>query len=198
MKKDTGDAFGDDPKVDGGTAFLEHLKTWWRPGRRITLIGHSTGAIYIGNFLEHADKLLDPAAKCNVLLLAPACSFDFMARKLPFFTKRVDHIRLFGLKDELERGYWEVPVLYSASLLYMVSGLFEDEDGDTPLVGMQRYFSGAEPYVTSDIKSVTNYLQDKCIWSIAQGGFGLSTSASNHGAFDDDPDTRRSLQAFLG
>jgi len=198
MKQDTADAFGDDPKIYAGTAFLEQLKAWWHPRRRITLIGHSTGAIYIGNFLEHADKLLEPDAKFNVLLLAPACSFEFMAGKLPFFTKRVDRFRLFGLKDAQERGYWEVPVLYPASLLYMVSGLFEDEGGDTPIVGMQRYFSGAEPYLTSDIESVTNYIQDRCIWSIAPGGPGLATSAVRHSAFDDDPDTRKSLQAFLG
>lgn len=101
------------------------------------------------------------------------------------------------LKDELDRGYWEVPVIYPASLLYLVSGLFEDESGDTPLVGMQRFFCGTDPYATSDIKAVVSYLQGKCVWSISQGGPGLSTSATKHGAFHDDPDTCKSLEIFL-
>lgn len=96
MKKETSNAFRDDPHIFAGTAFLQHLKKWWRPGRRMTLIGHSTGAIYIGNFLEAADNVLDEAARFDVLFLAPACSFEFMATKLPVFTKRVSNIRSFG------------------------------------------------------------------------------------------------------
>jgi hypothetical protein len=197
MKKDTLDAFGTDPQVYGGTAFLKHLKAWWHPGRRITLIGHSTGAIYIGHMLEHADPLLDPTARFNVVFLAPACSFEFMASKLPVFTRRVDRLRMFGLKDELERGYWEVPVLYPASLLYMVSGLFEEPASDMPIVGMQRYFSGAEPYLTPEIQEVTSYLQGKSVWALAHGEPGLFTSANKHGSFDEDLHTRESLREFL-
>jgi hypothetical protein len=197
MKNDTRDAFGADAQIFGGTAFLAELKKWSRQGRRITLVGHSTGAIYIGNFLEQADALLDPGVKFDVVFLAPACSFEFMNAKLPFFEKRVARLRLFGLKDERERGYWEVPVLYPASLLYLVSGLFEEPTVDMPLVGMQRYFSNADPYVTPEMKAVTKYLRDKCVWSLAAGGAGLNCGAERHGGFDRDPATRESLTEFL-
>ena len=186
MKSDTANAFAGNPLVHGGTAFLEQVRRWWRPGRRITLVGHSTGAIYIGHFLEHADALLDPAAKFDVAFLAPACSFDFMAAKLPIFQRRVAQLRLFGLKDELERGYWEVPGLYPASLLYMVSGLFEEPVVDMPIVGMQRYYTQAEPYLAPAIQLITSYLEGKCAWSIAQTGRGWATSAQKHGEFNED------------
>jgi hypothetical protein len=197
MKNDTRDAFGADAQIFGGTAFLKELKKWSRQGRRITLVGHSTGAIYIGNFLEQADALLDPGVKFDVVFLAPACSFEFMNAKLPFFEKRVDRLRLFGLQDARERGYWEVPVLYPASLLYLVSGLFEEPTIDMPLVGMQRYFSNAEPYVTPEISAITKYLRDKCVWSVAADGPGLNCGAERHGGFDRDPATRESLTEFL-
>lgn len=206
MKKDTRDAFDGDPQLHGGTAFLDQLKRWWRPGRRVTLVGHSTGAIYIGHFLEKADAALDPRAKFDVVFLAPACSFEFLAARLPVFERRVARLRSFGLKDELERGYWEVPVLYPASLLYLVSGLFEDKISkngaseaviDQPLVGMQRYFSGDAPYITEEILAVTKYLENKCVWSRATGAPGLITSAANHSAFDEDPETLASLREFL-
>ncbi|MEN3370744.1 MAG: hypothetical protein V7609_2887 [Verrucomicrobiota bacterium] len=198
MKNDTRDAFGADAQLFGGTAFLAELKKWWQPGRRITLVGHSTGAIYIGNFLEHADSLLDPAAKFDVVFLAPACSFEFMAEKRPFFERRVNRVRLFGLRDERERGYWEVPVLYPASLLYLVSGLFEEPTVDMPLVGMQRYFSDSDPYATPGMKTVANYFDEKCVWSLAEGAAaGLNSGAARHGGFDEDPATRESLKEFL-
>jgi len=197
MKNDTRDAFGADAQIFGGTAFLAELKKWSRPGRRVTLVGHSTGAIYIANFLEHADALLDSAVKFDVVFLAPACSFEFMAAKLPVFEKRVNRLRLFGLKDERERGYWEVPVLYPASLLYLVSGLFEEPTVDMPIVGMQRYFSEVDPYTSPEIKAVTKYLRNKCVWSLAEGGAGLACGAGRHGGFDADPTTRESLKEFL-
>lgn len=37
MKKDTHDAFGADPAVSGGTAFIRRLKETWQPDRRSTL-----------------------------------------------------------------------------------------------------------------------------------------------------------------
>jgi hypothetical protein len=192
MKKDTLDAFRADPKVYGGTAFLEKLKNWWKPGRKITLVGHSTGAIYIGNLLEQADAKLDPAVKFDVVFLAPACTFTFLHEKLGVFMRRVKRMRSFGLKDDLESGYWEVPVIYPASLLYLVSGLFEDPIVDCPLVGMERYFSGRDPYTTKEIKDVTKYLENKCVWALAPG-----CSARRHGGFDGDPMIRTSLKKFL-
>jgi hypothetical protein len=72
IKADTQRAFGGDPQRHGGTAFVAHLRQWSRPGRRITLVGHSTGAIYIGHLLEHADKVLAADRKFEVVFLAPA------------------------------------------------------------------------------------------------------------------------------
>jgi hypothetical protein len=198
MKGDTHDAFKGGPLTHGGTAFIGQLLKWWKPGRRLTLVGHSTGAIYIGHLLEYADKGLPADARIDVVFLAPACTFEFLRERLPIFKRRVTKFRMFGLKDELERGYWEVPVLYPASLLYMVSGLFEDPVVDMPIVGMQRYFSGAAPYDDAATKEVMTWIDNRCVWSVADGGVGgLQSGALKHGGFDEDLTTRSSLQHIL-
>jgi hypothetical protein len=197
MKGDTRDAFGPDPLRHAGTAFIAQLAKWWRPGQRITLVGHSTGAIYIGYLLEHADAKLPPEVKFDVVFLAPACTFGFLHERLPLLSRRVTNFRMFALSDELESGYWEVPVLYPSSLLYMVSGLFEDPEVDMPIVGMQRYFSGKVPYDLPQIRSVAEWMGERSVWSVANGRLGQQTGARKHGGFHEDPVTRASLTHIL-
>ncbi len=197
MKGDTEDAFGGDPQHHGGTAFIGHLAQWWKVGRRITLVGHSTGAIYIGHLLEYADPVLPAEVKFDIVFLAPACTFEFVNKRLPVFTRRVSAFRMFALSDGLERGYWEVPVLYPASLLYMVSGLFEDPVVDMPIVGMQRYFNTTGPYDQPAVRAVAKWMADRCVWSVSDGAPGLQTAANKHGEFDEDLKTRTSLKHLL-
>lgn len=199
MKKDTGDAFENDVTQYGGTAFVAELKRLWSPGQRVTLVGHSTGAIYIGELLEHADRVLPKEAKFDVIFLAPACTFSFINERLPLFERRVDNIRVFALQDDIERDYWEVPFFYKGSLLYMVSGLFEADEVDMPLVGMQRYYQGEPggPYDRESVNRVKNYLMDHCIWSVADHGPGKKSSSKKHGDFDNDTPTKESLTQVL-
>lgn len=197
MKQDTLDAFGNDPTIFGGTAFLQQLGQWWKPGRRITLVGHSTGAIYIGHFLEKADAALPAEVLFDCVFLAPACTFDFLAERLPIFKKRVRRKFMFALSDEIERGYWEIPALYRGSLLYMVSGLFEAPDTDRPILGMQRYYSGKGPYTDGKLSAVVEYLGNDVAWSHTASDATWRSSAGKHGELDSDGPTLESLRAFL-
>lgn len=206
MKKDTADAFGADPAVFGGTAFLDGLRRRLDAGApvpRITLVGHSTGAVYIGNLLLKADQILPPEVRFDVIFLAAAVSFrdfDAVAARVP---QRIRHLRSFGMKDELERVDGIVPVIYPRSLLYFVSGLLEDEV-DRPLVGMERYHSGERPYVGpafADIARTRTFLDGlgaRPVWAEMDGGDGLRSKARKHGAFDDqDPQTLDSVLFLL-
>jgi len=192
MKQDTVDAFGGDPAVHAGTAIMKHLRQWWQPGRRITLVGHSAGAIFCGNFLEALDDVLPPEAKTDLIFLAPACTFRFVNDRVTLLQRRVQAARVFALKDELESGYWEVPGLYKGSLLYMISGLFEGDSSDEPIVGMQRYYSGAKPYNGTSLTQVTSWLQNR-VWSKTQNGPGWECAADEHGRFLQDESMVRSL-----
>jgi hypothetical protein len=196
LKQDAKDAFADDPAVWAGTAFLNALARLWQEGQRVTLIGHSTGALFIGEFLKAADTILPAGCQFNVVFLAPACTFTFLTEQLPTFQKRVRGIRLFGLKDERECSYWEVPLLARGSLLYIVSGLLEKE-ADTPLVGMQRYYLGKPPYDIAELKLAREYLQGNAVWAEADEGAGRRSNALTHGGMTEERCTLESLQDIL-
>jgi hypothetical protein len=201
MKKDTADAFGNDLNQHGGTAFLEGLKTHLATGHRphITLVGHSTGSIYICHFLKHADARLPADVTFDVIFLAPACTFMLFSETLKNHGHRIARIRSFGMLDEVECADVLVPLVYPHSLLYLVSAIFEDEP-DTPLVGMQRYYSREAPYDTPEVLSCVDYLlasSERAVWSVVNAGNGLSSSAKKHGDFDNDVPTLESLRYII-
>jgi len=195
MKKDTADAFGGDPSTHGGTALIEQVRALGRRGQRVTLVGHSTGAIFIGHFLEHADRVLPKTRRFDVVHMAPACTFSFVHDRLPIYERRVASLRSFGLRDDLEHGYWEAPVLYNASLLYLVSGVLEDAGADTPLIGMERYFD-ASVYTGAEVEAVSRFMQDR-LWSVVDAGDGRRSAARRHGGFDREKKTKESQSWLL-
>lgn len=181
MEKETEDAFGADSSKFGGTAVLEELCNLVqdRPGTVFTLVGHSAGAIYVGNFLRHADAALtargDTTTQFDIVLMAPANTTDFFAQN---YTKRIRGIRIFEMKDATEQqdhlissstGPSDTSILgnvYPRSLLYLVSGVceyFRGQEGsgphgldgyDKPLLGMDRYFALSEIFSDADYPSL--------------------------------------------
>ena len=203
MKGDTQDSFGDDPELFGGTAFLSLLGERVRQGARprVTLVGHSTGAVYIAHLLKAAETWLPPELKLNILLLAPASTFALTAETFVQSRARIRGLRIFTMTDENERKDRLVPALYPHSLLYFVSGVVEPE-ADTPLIGMQRYYDPACypedrcPEVES-FRRLTADVPNSLVWSVAAGGAGLETAALEHGDFDEDSATRKSLKHLI-
>jgi len=203
MKQDTADAFGDDLSKHGGTAFIEELRKLHAEGKkpRVSLVGHSTGAVYISYFLKKAHEMLPADFKFNVVYLAPAVTFKLLAKTINECGDRIALFRSFGMTDQVEKADQLVPVLYPHSLLYFVSGVVESEV-DMPLVGMERYYAATGPYVREDIIEVKNFLEDRNIsqiWSITDttAEEGFRTASESHGGFDDDDDTMKSVQAIL-
>lgn len=171
MKQDTIDAFGPDPQVHAGTALLARLRDAFGQGMvldRITLVGHSTGAIYIANWLERSRDFLPACLKQDVVFLAPAITYERFARTLVTEGARIGGFRLFGMQDVVERDdqVWGSDeelngtqdwrrYIYPSSLLYLVSGVLETRSGesgqaideaDVPLVGLQRFLYNENVY----------------------------------------------------
>ena len=207
MKTDTKDAFGADPNLFGGTRFMSLLAGRLEADatRRVILVGHSTGAVYICNMLKQAVASLPANAQVDLLLLAPANTFALLAETLAVAKSRIRNVRVFGMQDEVERENRLVPVVYPHSLLYFVSGVCEagqgDDAGDTPIVGLQRYYSAKAPYETlPEIEAVAAFLGENgrkwAVWSIADDGLGFGCDARTHGDLDnfetdDDPPKMR-------
>lgn len=181
MKQETEDAFGADSSVYGGTPVIEELCALvkQKPGTPISLIGHSTGAIYIGNFLDHVDAALkaqgDSTTTFDIILLAPASTIDFYEEN---YQNRVRGVRIFQMQDAIEQqdhlmskdyGPDDNSILgkiYPRSLLYLVSGIceyFEGQTGsgphaldgdDMPILGMDRFFAQTAVFTGADYPNI--------------------------------------------
>jgi len=207
MKKDTADAFGPDARRFGGTAMLAGIKALADAGRtpRILLVGHSTGAVYICNWLRAADEMLPPGLKFEVVFLAPACTVQLFARTLEAHRGRIAKFRMFAMKDELETKdpmLSGMQLLYPRSLLYFISGVLE-EKSDLPVAGMQRFFSGAKPFDPAKYPEIGRALQfldatpDSRVWSTQSGMPGRNSDSAKHVDFDDGT-TIESVQFIIG
>jgi hypothetical protein len=202
MKKDTADAFDDNPNVFGGTALLAKLAESAATAPRVMLIGHSAGSEYVCNLLRTADRFLPDTFQFDVVLMAPACRIELFADTLAHHGSRIRDFRCFTMRDELEKKDRLIPVVYPHSLLYFVSGVFEDE-ADKPILGMERYFvSDARHYQEADtgIPAVKDFLRggsNRLLLSVSDAGAGLSTNSITHGGFDnsDDASARATIES---
>ncbi|MCJ8321360.1 MAG: hypothetical protein MJK12_17105 [Colwellia sp.] len=204
MKLDTKESFGDDETIFGGSALLSVLKNKIVSGdiSKVTLIGHSTGAVYIGNLLESANAYLPENFAFDIILLAPASTFKFSVDTFVANKNKVNGIRMFTMTDVNEKSDRLVPILYPHSLLYFVSGVVEDKS-DTPLIGMERYFDSShyEAEEFENIKKFKDFLmefENSVVWSKSSDrGEGLNSLATSHGDFDEDQTTLKSIQHII-
>jgi len=211
MKKDTADAF---VKPDaGGSVLLQTLKdmaaeTPSRAFSRVTLVGHSTGAVFICNVIDAAVRAAIPG-RFEVIFLAPAVTHRRFASTLAANRASITAFRQFGMHDALEAKDSIVPIVYPHSLLYFVSGLLEWSDEadaliDEPLVGMERYVTTIPPFdalAFADVETVRAFLTaagtNRAVWSDASLGAGMNSTSHTHGDFDNDPTTLDSVAHIL-
>lgn len=210
MKKDTADAFVD-PLNSAGSVLLAEISAQQRASgknfSRITLVGHSTGAIYINNLIASSVSHL-PNVKFDVVFLAPAITYSQFSELLSAHASRINKFRRFCMKDSFEKDDVLVPVIYIQSLLYFVSGLLEFTSGsspvrvaDTPLVGMERYRKNAGTFTKEDfpeIHAVEEFISQHpngSVWSVTDGNAikGMTSESEKHGDFDSDDATKKSL-----
>jgi len=213
MKKDTVDSFGNDPQCCG-TAVVKQLGTLHAAGKnfnKITLIGHSTGALYICEFLDAAAQYA-PELKFDIIFLAPAVRHDRFASTLKIHynqDNRIVHFRMFCMMDKVESDDVLIPILYIRSLLYFVSGLLEGHvdhagawiaDIDAPILGMERYISNKRVYDSTsfpqiaEVRTDLQIIANSKVWSVtSNAGNGLSSTSKKHGDFDNDKITLDSI-----
>jgi hypothetical protein len=201
MKDDTARAFGPD---GAGTAVAERVAKLAREGHKsgLTLIGHSAGSIYVCNLLRAMDRMLgDLPLTFDVVLIAPAVTVQLFAATVQDVGRRIGAIRVFALHDALECADAILGRVYPRSLLYLVSGVCEDEV-DQPLVGMERYFTGtgvfADRSAFPDIAGVAAYLGARTVLAkTGPAAIGFESDAEHHGPFPHEARTLASTQSIL-
>jgi hypothetical protein len=208
MKKDTVDSFGSDSQCCGTAVVkeLDRLQKSHHPFEKITLVGHSTGAVYICNFLD-AMAASATEWKVDIIFLAPAVRHERFATALASHRGRIGGFRLFGMSDKLESDDVLIPILYTRSLLYFVSGVLEghvdgetwEDDIDAPVVGMARYLADKSTFDDDEFPEVATVrkfletIQNAAVWSESMAGNGVNTLSHKHGDFDNDESTVNSL-----
>ncbi|MEU5957731.1 hypothetical protein [Streptomyces sp. NPDC047525] len=216
MKKETQDTFAPDADRFGRTlldGLSEALATGARP--RITLVGHSTGAVYINHLLgevargrAQGDRAWPRDARFQVVFLAPACTYENFAAVLDKDEDLISDLRMFTMDRATEEKDRLVGPLYPRSLLHLISGALErDPQGAsawTPVVGMARYREPA--YADGEFKDVPGlaagreFLTDsRVVLSPTADGAspGRASGATSHTTFDEDPQVLDSIAAIL-
>ncbi|MET7400638.1 hypothetical protein ABZS66_44885 [Dactylosporangium sp. NPDC005572] len=206
MKGDTSDTFVAAEPARGGRLFMDLLAAALskvganRP--ELTLVGHSTGAVFIDNLLTDLGRLraagtlpADLRVR-NVVFLAPACTSGHFAAVLREHRDTFARFRMFTMTDDAERADRLLGAFYPRSLLYLVSGLFErDTSGSSacvPLAGMARYVRLGDD-ATKDLVQVRDFMledgQHRVVWSPSppDAPAALRAAAVRHGDFDEDP-----------
>jgi hypothetical protein len=149
MKKETLDTFEPAEPVRGGRLLLDLLAAAFAAGAhpRITLVGHSTGAVYIDHLLTEVARGRNERyrpwpdeARFSVVFLAPACTYAHFGSALRHGQSLIQDLRMFTTDDAHERDDRLVGAIYPRSLLYLVSGILERDDNRAsavmPVVGM--------------------------------------------------------------
>ena len=146
---------------------------------RLHLIGHSAGTIAHCCIIDRLAALGWTFETVN--FMAPAVTVKlFEDRVVPRLKDgKVKRLNQFHLTDVAEQAdpTCKPILLYSRSLLYLVSESFEN-GVRTPILGMEKYFGKR----ISSLKNVH-------VWSAPTG----PSQSTTHGGFDDDLATRKSV-----
>jgi hypothetical protein len=172
-----------------------------RPEMVIDVVGHSAGSIAICEMLAAIEADRRKIHLHNILFLAPAVRLDLFARWIPRGPQLFKRFRMFTMTDTAEKADRIAGPIYPRSLLYIVSGCFEDRP-DAAILGMDRFLRQAGTSAGRDFDDVRNWLKNdnRLVYSPSEVGaaLGLQTGALKHGAFDDDTATLASLLSLAG
>ncbi|MFG2651811.1 hypothetical protein [Streptomyces sp. NPDC048436] len=214
MKRQTAETFtAPDDEVRAGRYFLDRFAELLASGTRpqVTVVGHSAGAVFIGNLLDDlvrrraaADDPLPADFRIrDVVLLAPACTVSQLAPVVARQSELFGRFRMFTMADTAERADHLVPFLYPRSLLYFISGVLERgsdaHSAVVPVAGMQRWFLDAADQEPDSV-GLRGFLRAepaRTVWSPGDDGPGLRAGARSHLAFDGDAQVLASVADML-
>jgi hypothetical protein len=191
---------GENPGFEGhgGGYLLRRLEQIQasKPDFKIDVVGHSAGSIAICNMFAALDAKQRKLRFRNVVFLAPAVRLDLFARWITRGPKVFERFRMFTMADEWEKLDQLLGAIYPRSLLYLVSGCFEDRPDDA-IAGMGRFLREPTTSAGRDFDDVRQWLKadDRLIYAPSDDGAaeGLRTRSEHHGGFHEDKSTLESL-----
>lgn len=166
----------------------------------IDLVGHSAGSIVICELFKKLNAEKSNLKFRNIIFFAPACRCDLFDEAILGSAERFLSFRIFTMKDDLEKQDHLIKFLYPRSLLYLISGILEEER-DAHILGLQRHISGNKPYIGDMFTRITTFLADegKIVYSKSDDTAlnGFKTGSLTHGGFDDDKETTLDSMVYI-
>jgi len=213
MKVKASDMWKDNQNLSGlnlfaGRYLLDKLIDYTKKNNdiEINLIGHSAGSIAICNLLNTTSNIYPQLVYNKIAFMAPACRIDLFNNEAVMNKNRFKHFRMFTMNNQFETNDCLVPYFYTHSLLYLISGILEDEgkEFDGYILGLERHIQGTYPYDSAqELINTNEFLFEASTKRIAfsktdsNAPDGLKTKSISHGGFDDDNETIKSIKYFL-
>ena len=174
------------------------------PEIRIDLIGHSAGSIAICELLRAAAERYGALRINTIVFLAPAGRSELGVDELARHPERFRKFRCYTMDDHYEKEDKLVPMIYTRSLLYLISGVLEADEVDAPITGMMRHASGQGPYTSSPAAEWAEFIRanERLVLSDSSeldpgAKPGRRSTSRAHGDFEKDESTRESLTHLL-
>jgi hypothetical protein len=194
--------------LHAGRYFLDGLAVAQaeNPTLTIDLVGHSAGSIAICHLLKTAATCRSTLKIRNIIFMAPACTTELFLAEVVRHQERFSEFRMFTMDDRFECKNHLVEVVYERSLLYLISGILEPPNVDTPIAGMIRFDTGAPPFDCKDLNELRDFLFPNNAQRLALAltsvtaplaPIGFRTNAARHQDFNTDPDTLGSVAAMI-
>jgi hypothetical protein len=147
--------------MHGGRYFLEKLCRLQqeRGDLIIDLVGHSAGSIVICQMLRTASLASLPIRIRNIIFMAPACSSQLFLNEIVRAPGRCETFRMFTMSDPFECKNYLVPLVYTRSLLYLISGALDGLD-DEPIAGLDRFLQGDLAVQDPELREIAAFFGD--------------------------------------
>jgi hypothetical protein len=213
MKVKSSDMWKDNSGISGinlyaGRFLFDKLSDYHKrhPDVQVNLVGHSAGSIAICNLFKMSASSYPNLIYDNIIFMAPACRISLFRDEIVKHQNCFKTFRMFTMTDKNEKHDLLVPYFYTHSLLYLISGILEDEgsDFDSYILGLERNIKATPPYDSvNEIVEANKFLyaagKNRIAFSQTDGTTpeGLRTQSLSHGGFDDDDATINSIKFML-
>lgn len=186
--------------IHGGRYFLESLAKFQKesPALIVDLVGHSAGSIAICQMLKTAQAAGLQVKIRNIIFMAPACTAELFHDEIVQHPERCARFRMFTMSDAYECKNQLVPLVYTRSLLYLISGVL-DNDVDEPVAGLERFLEDP-PYHKPTLRDIAAFLTNagadaRVVFSKTADDAprGLRCTAERHQDFDENGPMQDSL-----
>lgn len=183
---------------------IEYAKN--NPDVEVNLIGHSAGSIAICNMLNTSASIYPQLVFNKIIFMAPACRIDLFNKEVVLNQSRFKKFRMYTMSNQFETRDKLVPYFYTYSLLYLISGILENEgkEFDGYILGLERHIRGNYPYdKAQELINTKEFLFETTAKRIVFSQTALDSldgfraKSLSHGGFDDDNDTIESINYFL-